>query len=751
MAPVQRIGIQRVADIVQIRFDGVAAVDAVFRHQIDCGEGRRLPRWRSGVCGGLGRTEVDAATEAEFRRQLIRAPYRTAVHRRQARAVACAVTRQRGGAGCDIHHGLGHPHVRAVDFPLAVDAACHVHLKASAVALARKQQSRGCGVGVGVALIVLRRMEDCKACGELLVRTVQLGTQLNVLAALGVGVGTLRVVRVHIARGVERGAVREVVRMQRVGLVQHTKALARGRDVLRVRRGDQRAQRRGSGDGVSAVVTAHVVVAQAHQDFPILGNLNQVLRIHAKPKSRKLIARPQDACVFIHAGTIKRRAVAVLRLGDVHTTLGLSSSDIHRLFFKRKVNAGDDLVLEAQGIKLGGKITLKMRGVDVLNLQCRTPVEHGAVVQVFQGDGRWVCEWRGGRGSLPGKADRAGPLVARETALAHGSLQFAVSAETMGVLERQPLRAAVIAVTGRAKVSAGVQPAQDGVFCGGGRRVGPNPRQSVVDAVFVVQRIQAHHEFVLLANAKAIRACNAFFVDAGARAVVVRLGHHRIQAQCSTLAGLDIEVAQHTHIVVAAQGGGYFMLSNQTWHLAGLVHSAARGAPAKQHRGRAAQQLHTVDVEGVAVIKRRVTHAVNENVTRGRQREAPQANVFLATFRGLKRHASCVAQHVFDGVQVAVVNQLFGHHGDGLRNVAQLLFAFADVGFSRANGVFAFGRFSFFFDDDGLERFVCRRGCRWGLLCHGTQRARQQHGTEGQKGYRLVLIRVSHRSVAFKD
>ena len=70
---------------------------------------------------------------------------------------------------------------------------------------------------------------------------------------------------------------------------------------------------------------------------------------------------------------------------------------------------------------------------------------------------------------------------------------------------------------------------------------------------------------------------------------------------------------------------------NQTGLLADLVDRAAGGATAKQHGGRAAQQLNAVIVEGVTVIKRRVAHAVYKNVACRRQGEATQTDVFFTT------------------------------------------------------------------------------------------------------------------------
>ena len=60
------------------------------------------------------------------------------------------------------------------------------------------------------------------------------------------------------------------------------------------------------------------------------------------------------------------------------------------------------------------------------------------------------------------------------------------------------------------------------------------------------------------------------------------------------------------------------------------------------------------------------------------QREAAQADVFLAALGRLEGDAGGVAQRVLQRVEVAVVDQLLGDDGDRLRDVAQFLVALAD-------------------------------------------------------------------------
>ncbi len=299
----------------------------------------------------------------------------------------------------------------------------------------------------------------------------------------------------------------------------------------------------------------------------------------------------------------------------------------------------------------------------------------------------------------------------------------------MGVAGGQVVGGAFVGVAGQAVVGIGAQVVVDGERAAGRGGGGANPGHAVIDAVVVLQGVQTDQKLVGGANSKAVAGGNAFFVQAGTGAVAVGFGGHGVDAQARVFAGLDIEVARDPAVVVAAQGGADFMLVNSPGRFADLVDRATGRTASKQHGGRAAQQFNTVVIEGVALVKGRVAHAVYKNVAGGGQGETAQANVFFAALGCLERDACGVVQHVFQGVQVAVVNQLFRDHGNALGNVAQLLFALADGGFHGTHGVFAGGRFGFFGYDHRLERFGRRGGV---LLCHGAHRACQQQGADGQ-------------------
>ncbi len=246
--------------------------------------------------------------------------------------------------------------------------------------------------------------------------------------------------------------------------------------------------------------------------------------------------------------------------------------------------------------------------------------------------------------------------------------------------------------------------------------VGRIQGKPIVHAVVVLQVVQAERELVGGADAQAVAQRQALFVEAAAGAIVVGLGQHGIDAQRLVFASVQVEVARDAAVVVAAQGGRYLVVIDGARLFADLVDRATGGATSEQHRGRAAQQLDTVVVEGVAFIEGRVAQAVHKDVARGSQGKAAQADVFLAALGRLEGDPSGVVQHVLEGVEVAVVHQLFRHHRDRLGNVAQSLVAFADAGGSGAQGVLAFWCFGALLHHHGFERLV---GLGWALLRPG--------------------------------
>ena len=299
------------------------------------------------------------------------------------------------------------------------------------------------------------------------------------------------------------------------------------------------------------------------------------------------------------------------------------------------------------------------------------------------------------------------------------------------MLQRGHGGTARVVVAGGAVVGRGVERQHGGVADGRSRGTA-DPGQAVVHAIVVVQVVEAHRELVARADAPGVAAGDPFFLDAAAGTVVVGGGAHGVDAQSRVFTGVDVEVAGDTPVLVVAQRQVHLVCVDEPWRLAHLVDRAAGGAPPEQHGRRAAQQLHAVEVEGVAVVESRVAHPVNEHVARALQRKAAQADVFLAALGRQKGDAGGVLQGFLDGVEVAVIDEPLGHHRHRLRDIAQLLSALADGGLGRAHAVLALGGLCLFLHRDGGQGFV--RRCAAGLGLYA-DRSRQHQGAQRQESF----------------
>ena len=244
----------------------------------------------------------------------------------------------------------------------------------------------------------------------------------------------------------------------------------------------------------------------------------------------------------------------------------------------------------------------------------------------------------------------------------------------MHVVERRVGHAAVVVVARRLVVVARVDVDQPRRIRA--RRVDAQPRDAVVDAVVVLQRVGADRDLVGRADAAAVRRRDALLVDLVAE--VLGLREHRVDAKRRGLAELDVEVARAADVAAGAGRRRHLADVGQKRHLVDLVDDAAGRAAPEQHRGRAAQELDAVEAEHVALVEGRIAHAVDEDVAARGEREAAQADVLLAAFGRLEGDARRLVERFLDGVDAPVLDQLFGDDGDRLRNVAQLLHALAD-------------------------------------------------------------------------
>ena len=251
--------------------------------------------------------KVNATAHTPLRIDLVGCPHGTAVNRCQGRALARTVTGT--GRRCGhVNHGIRHPHVGAKYFPGGCQATGYVNFSAGGVALAR-QQKRGSGrIRIGITLVVFCGLEDRQTGGETFVGRVQLGTDFDVAALLGGGVGTECAVRIRIRRSVERRAPREVVRVQIVRLEQHANAWAPIINGLLVADGAGRAN----------VVkgTAHLVIAQAAQYFPGGGDLHHILGVNTQIVGGKCAGFAQHARPLRHRCAVIRPVSRSVGFGD---------------------------------------------------------------------------------------------------------------------------------------------------------------------------------------------------------------------------------------------------------------------------------------------------------------------------------------------------------------------------------------------------------------------------------------------------
>ncbi len=633
---------------------------------------------------------------------------------REGRAVAfdlgtSPVGGQRHVAFVDL--GAGDPGVVVEHVPARVDATGQVELHAGGVALARQQFLLGGGVGVGVALVVLLRVEQRHTQGGALLEQLELATQLEVAALLRPGVGE-PVARccgaelVGVARGVVRGAEGHVVGRHVAGLVQRTQArapevfaaaeLACGRD------------RAVGGGGFHRLVRGiEAVKAHAADELDGVGHGHRVLGIQADVARLEGVERGVAARVgtpVAVVGVAHRGGQAAAAAGEVVVALGV---------FVVQVHTGDQLVFFAQGIELLRQVALQLGDV---------AGAHAAFGRAGD-DGVW-SQVGGGGGLAVGLAetDHARPEVAFVTAVAHAGQQLGVVVEAVFVGEGEVVGRAVLVIAVQAIEVLGRQGGLDHAVAG-------EPGVVVAGAAVYVQVVQAHLELVARADAPTVGGGHAVLAAGGA--IVVGVVQHGVDAQRRVFAGLFVEIAGQAVLAARAQGVGHLVLVHQEGALVHLVDDATGGALAEQHGRRAFEHLHALVVEGVAFVQHAVAHAVHIDVAGLAQREAAQAHVFFTGFACQEGHACRRAQHLAEIVEVAVVDQALGHHRHRLRDVAQGLCAFADLGVGGAQAGFGGSAVGLLFHGHGGQRGRVLLGGRG--LGHGAHGAGQQHCTQWEQ------------------
>ena len=250
----------------------------------------------------------------------------------------------------------------------------------------------------------------------------------------------------------------------------------------------------------------------------------------------------------------------------------------------------------------------------------------------------WILRW------VPRRSTVSGPKVSRLAAIPPGwsaaaakriaperwsrsyeplriTVRSSVSLEKRCMTGAVVARRAVVVVAGRAIVGVWIERQQGGV-AGIGGAARSNPRHAIVDAVVVFEMVETKLELVAGADAPTKRAGRAPLVDARSCAVAVRFGLHEVESHRGVFTGLPVEVGNNAFVVVAAQREVHLVLIDESRFLVDLIHRATGRAASEQHRGRATEHLEAVEIEGVAIVERRVTDAVDEDVAALGERKA---------------------------------------------------------------------------------------------------------------------------------
>ena len=544
----------------------------------------------AGAFGVLAAPVGEARTHAQFGHERVGGPHAAAVPGCECGAVALHLRAGTGSVQGDValvDLGAGDPGVVEEDLPLRRKAPRQIEFHAGRVARPGQQFLYRGHIGVGVALVELLAVEGRNAEQRAFFEQLELGANLDVAALFGRCLGRAAGVVVQVdaelvgvARCVVRGAIRDVVAAQFVGLVEGADARAPQAFGLLI----------GERAGSAAVGRLELVVAQSADELD--GRVQRQGVLQVQPQVLGLEGVEGHGCAAIgHAvaivGCAHRGAGACRGVGVAGVAQGIVVVE---------VDAGDDVVLFAAPDERVRVVALQLGQRAFANAALGAACECGTVMDLVQ------C---GGAGR--GKADGAGEQVALVRAVAQARLQLAAIAKTVDMAQRQVLRRGVQIVAVQTIVVAGGQRGHD-------LAVVADPGMVVVGAAFDIQRIQADGKLVACADAPGKGGCNAAFVLAGA--VVVGVVHHGVEAQCGVLAGLEVEVTGEAVFLAGAQGVRDFVLVDQQRRLVDLVDHAAGRALAKQHGGRALEHFDAVEVERIAFVQGGILHAIGVDVAR---------------------------------------------------------------------------------------------------------------------------------------
>ena len=475
----------------------------------------------------------------------------------------------------------------------------------------------------------------------------------------------------------------------------------------------------------------------AAQNLPAVGDLHQVLEVQTdrfrrvaagipvhRRESGSRQARTVVGCAGKGGGSASQSLTPV-RVVEKRVVL------IAIRLFCRRIEAGQNLMLRAAQRELLAVIALDIRaGVFVLAWRQARPRQDGVGPEI-----------RHGRCSTMRRAcaHDGRPLVALECPAAKLRAQLTAVIETVRpcacsigclaqhLVSRRAVEVAWLHGCQRADVAHAAQ------ACRGVDRLDrgacadePHGRHRHVVHVHVKQ---PDGEFVTGPQAPAVGRCHAVLVDLGA--AVVCLVPHRVQAEGRVFPETLVQVRRAAVVAAGADRANQVGLVGQQRLLADLVDHATCRPPAEDHRGRTAQHFDPVQVEGVAVVLRRVAHAVDQQIADRCDRKPAQADVLVgAVLGGGKGDAGRVMQGSFQRVELDVVDQFFGDDVDRLGNITDVLRALADAGLAGLDVVLALD-LGLFRDGHGAER---RSGRDPGALGPAAYRGGQHEGAEGKHG-----------------
>ena len=261
------------------------------------------------------------------------------------------------------------------------------------------------------------------------------------------------------------------------------------------------------------------------------------------------------------------------------------------------------------------------------------------------------------------RVDRAGEHVAVELVLLgparavaqhHAVVELVLDQRVEGI-ERGPGRAA-----GRV--------AEEGRGIGRHRHAAERGDAAVGDALVLEVLVAQRHQR-LRARAPAQGRVDARALEPDAVAVALGVLVQAVETQRQLVVDRLVDVRRQAAVAVRAQRDRGAVRRRPLGLLAHAVDQPAGGATAEDHRVRALEHFHALDVVEVAVVLDVVADAVDEEVAGGADAAEDRRLAVALALR--EAHARHVARGLGNALHRAVAQLVAGHHADRLRRVAQ--------------------------------------------------------------------------------